>query len=172
MYVRYAVPRFSLTRIASKRTFDFPPEPEMLSKRPRTMTMTNPYDRVQSSARARRQTLWKSFSGTTEPPTYDSPSTERVAAPPPSRNPSASPQLPDTPPWMRPMLLMDTDSMSIYKTAHGESPRYSLCLHCFSRHGDFCKVLTRGYETCGRHQVLRSHYWESNAWPEESDEED
>jgi hypothetical protein len=72
---------------------------------------------------------------------------------------------------MRPMLLMDTDSMSIYKTTHGESPRYSLCLHCFSRHGDFCKVLTRGYETCGRHQVLRSHYWESNAWPEESDDE-
>jgi hypothetical protein len=167
----------------------------MLSKRTRTMTMPNPYDRVQSSARARRQTSWKSVGGNIGSPIYES-FTERestpdvssfipdataqdqpavqtgIKVPPPSRDPSASPQLPDTPPWMRPMLLMDTDSMSIYKTAQGESPRYSLCLHCFSRHGDFCKVLTRGYETCGRHQVLRSHYWESNAWPEESDEED
>jgi hypothetical protein len=150
----------------------------MLSKRPRTMTMPSPYDRVQSP-RAQRHTLRKSVSGNTGSPIYDSPFTERVAtpgasvaAPPPSRNPSASPQLPDTPPWMRPMLLMDTDNMSIYKTAHGDSPRYSLCLHCFRQHGDFCKVLTRGYETCGRHEVLRSHYWESNAWPEESDEED
>jgi hypothetical protein len=167
MYVRYAAIQLSLTRVASKRTFNFPPEPEMVSKRTRTMTMP------QSSPRARRHTQ-KSVGNIRSPIYTERVTTSRasVAAPPPSRNPSDSPQLPDTPPWMRPMLLMDTDSMSIYKTTHGESLRYSLCLHCFSRHGDFCKVLTRGYETCGRHEVLRSHYWESNAWPEESDEED
>lgn len=73
---------------------------------------------------------------------------------------------------MRSMHLVDTDTMSIYKTTHGNNPRYSLCLHCFSQHGDFCKVLTHGYETCGRHELLKSHYWESNAWPEESEEDE
>jgi hypothetical protein len=92
-----------------------------------------------------------------------------LRVPPPSRNPSASPEPPDTPPWMRPMHLVDTETMSIYKNVHGDSARYSLCLHCFSQHGDFCKVLTYGYETCGRHEVLKSHYWESGTWPEDLD---
>ncbi|KAJ4400993.1 hypothetical protein N0V91_008247 [Didymella pomorum] len=58
----------------------------------------------------------------------------------------AGPVAPDTPAWMRPMHLVDTG-------------------------GSFCKVHKYGYESCGRREVLDSHYWEDDNWPEDSSDE-
>lgn len=66
----------------------------------------------------------------------------------------------ETPSFARPLHLVDTD-ISVYKTAHGEEwKENSLCLYCFRRHGSFNRVLTHGYEVCGREEVLKSHFWE------------
>ncbi|KAF2624541.1 hypothetical protein BU25DRAFT_493528 [Macroventuria anomochaeta] len=84
----------------------------------------------------------------------------------------ASPAVPDTPAWMRPMHLIDTGGKSIYMNAHDDGPiRHALCLYCFRTHGDFRKVHRHGYESCGRTEVLDSHYWESDTWPEDSSDD-
>lgn len=71
-----------------------------------------------------------------------------------------SPSSAATPPWARPLHLIDTD-ISIYKHDHGEDERENLlCLHCFKQHGSFNRILLHGYEVCGREEVLKSYYWE------------
>ena len=83
-----------------------------------------------------------------------------------------NPIIPDTPAWMCPMHLIDTGGKSIYMNTHDDGPiRHALCLYCFRTHGSFRKVHKHGYETCGRTEVLDSHYWESESWPEESSDE-
>lgn len=83
-----------------------------------------------------------------------------------------SPGIPDTPAWMRPMHLIDTGGKSIYMNAHDDGPiRHALCLYCFRNRGSFEKVHKHGYETCGRTEVLDSHYWDSDTSPEESSDE-
>lgn len=85
---------------------------------------------------------------------------------------SASTAAPDTPAWMRPMHLVDTGGKSVYKNVHDDGPiRHALCLWCFRTQGSFCKVHKHGYELCGRREVLDSHYWEDNKWPEDSSDE-
>lgn len=84
----------------------------------------------------------------------------------------ASSDVPDEPAWMRPMHLVDTGGRSIYKNAHDDGPiRHALCLWCFRTHGEFCKVHRHGYETCGCTEVLDSHYWEDDTWPDDSSDE-
>ncbi|KAL6709821.1 hypothetical protein ACN47E_000606 [Coniothyrium glycines] len=69
----------------------------------------------------------------------------------------------ETPPFARPLHLVDTD-ISIFKTTHGEQWRdHALCLHCFRRQGRFSRVLTYGYEFCGREEALDSCYWEGRS---------
>lgn len=75
----------------------------------------------------------------------------------PPNSPSISPE---TPSWARSLHLVDTD-VSIYKGPTDAQRENLLCLYCFSRHGNFSKMLPHGYETCGRAIVLDSHYWES-----------
>ncbi len=97
----------------------------------------------------------------------------------PSRRPTGTPpidgataQIPDTPAWMRSMHLVDAGGLSIYMNIHDDGPiRHALCLWCFRTHGDFCKVHRHGYESCGRTEVLDSHYWEDDTWPEDSSDE-
>ncbi|KZM21377.1 hypothetical protein ST47_g7486 [Ascochyta rabiei] len=85
---------------------------------------------------------------------------------------SPSPTAPETPAWMRPMHLVDTGGKSIYLNVHDDGPiRHALCLYCFRTHGSFRKVHKYGYETCGRTEVLDSHYWESDTWPVESSDD-
>lgn len=84
----------------------------------------------------------------------------------------AGPVVPDTPAWMRPMHLVDTGGKSIYTNIHDDGPiRHALCLWCFRAQGSFCKVHKYGYESCGRREVLDSHYWEDDNWPEDSSDE-
>jgi len=83
------------------------------------------------------------------------PAARRSSAPP--NSPSVSPE---TPSWARSLHLVDTD-ISIYKGPIDEQRENSLCLYCFSSHGNFSKMLPHGYETCGREEMLDSHYWES-----------
>lgn len=65
----------------------------------------------------------------------------------------------DTPAWMRPMHLVDTGKKSIYKNVHDDGPiRHALCLWCYRTGGEFRKVHRHGYESCGRAEVLDSHY--------------
>jgi hypothetical protein len=79
--------------------------------------------------------------------------------------------LPDEPAWMRPLHLVDTGRMSIYKNVHDDGPiRHALCLWCYRRRGQFRKVHKHGYESCGSAEVLDSHYWEDDTWPEDTDE--
>ncbi|KAF1925916.1 uncharacterized protein M421DRAFT_227482 [Didymella exigua CBS 183.55] len=83
-----------------------------------------------------------------------------------------SPALPDTPAWMRPMHLVDHGGRSVYTNIHDDGPiRHALCLWCFRTHGSFRKVHKYGCETCGRKEVLDSHYWEDDKWPEDSSDE-
>ena len=85
---------------------------------------------------------------------------------------AASPAVPNTPAWMRPMHLVDSGGKSIYTNVHDDGPiRHALCLWCFRTRGDFRKVHRHGYESCGRTEVLDSHYWEDNAWPEDSSDD-
>ena len=84
----------------------------------------------------------------------------------------AGPAAPDTPAWMRPMHLVDTGGKSIYTNVHDDGPiRHALCLWCFRTQGGFRKVHKYGYESCGRREVLDSHYWEDDKWPEDSSDE-
>jgi hypothetical protein len=77
--------------------------------------------------------------------------------------------VPDTPAWMRPMHLIDLGDKSIYMNTHDDGPiRHALCLYCFRTRGSFQKVHRYGYETCGRTEVLDSHYWESECGLDES----
>lgn len=79
---------------------------------------------------------------------------------------------PDTPAWMRSMHLVDTGGKFIYRNVHDDGPiRHALCLWCFRTRGKFCKVHSYGYESCGRKEVLDSHYWEDDNWPEDSSDE-
>jgi hypothetical protein len=83
-----------------------------------------------------------------------------------------SPIIPETPAWLRPMHLIDTGGKSIYMHAHDNGPiRHALCLYCFRHNGSFRKVHRHGYEACGRTEVLDSHYWESEFWPEDSSDD-
>ncbi|KAF9697552.1 hypothetical protein EKO04_004391 [Ascochyta lentis] len=101
-------------------------------------------------------------------PTRSSPS-HRLARAFTSPTGSPSSAIPDTPAWMRPMHLIDTGAKSIYLNVHDDGPiHHALCLYCFRTHGSFCKVHKHGYETCGRTEVLDSHYWESDSLSEES----
>ena len=78
----------------------------------------------------------------------------------------------DTPAWMRPMHLIDTNGKSIYMNVHDDGPiRHALCLFCFRTNGDFHKVHKHGCESCGRKEVLDSHYWEDDTWPDDSSDE-
>ncbi|KAF1850117.1 uncharacterized protein K460DRAFT_411881 [Cucurbitaria berberidis CBS 394.84] len=71
-----------------------------------------------------------------------------------------SPPTAETPSFARALHLIDSD-ISIYKNDHGEEWREnSLCRHCFRQHGSFNRILTHGYEVCGREEMLNSHYWE------------
>jgi hypothetical protein len=89
----------------------------------------------------------------------------------PTRQPDSV--LPDEPAWMRPLHLVDTGRMSIYKNVHDDGPiRHALCLWCYRRRGQFRKVHKHGYESCGSAEVLDSHYWEDDTWPEDTDESD
>jgi hypothetical protein len=73
---------------------------------------------------------------------------------------------------MRPMHLIDTGGKSIYTNVHDDGPiRHALCLWCFRTQGSFRKVHKHGYESCGRREVLDSHYWEDDNWPEDSTDE-
>lgn len=84
----------------------------------------------------------------------------------------ASPAMPDSPAWMRPMHLVDTGGKSIYTNVHDDGPiRHALCLWCFRTQGSFRGVHKHGYESCGRREVLDSHYWEDGKWPEDSSDE-
>lgn len=84
----------------------------------------------------------------------------------------ASPAISDMPAWMRPMHLVDTGGKSIYMNVHDDGPiRHALCLWCFRTQGSFRKVHKHGYESCGRKEVLDSHYWEDDKWPEDSSDE-
>ncbi|KAF3039672.1 hypothetical protein E8E11_006265 [Didymella keratinophila] len=84
----------------------------------------------------------------------------------------AGPAAPDTPAWMRPMHLVDTGGKSIYTNVHDDGPiRHALCLWCFRTQGSFRKVHKYGYESCGRREVLDSHYWEDDKWSEDSSDE-
>jgi hypothetical protein len=84
---------------------------------------------------------------------------------------SAIPEPPETPSFMRPLHLMDTGDelrrdISIYKNPQGEEwKRHSLCRHCFQRRGTFNRIMTYGYEACGRDDRLDSHYWEPTVCP-------
>jgi hypothetical protein len=83
-----------------------------------------------------------------------------------------SPAVPDTPAWMRPMHLVDTGGKSIYKNIHDDGPiRHALCLWCFRTQGSLRRVHKYGYESCGRKEVLDSHYWEDDRWPADSSDE-
>ncbi|KAJ4983969.1 hypothetical protein SVAN01_10524 [Stagonosporopsis vannaccii] len=83
----------------------------------------------------------------------------------------ARPAVTEDPAWMRPMHLVDTGGKSIYMNVHDDGPiRHALCLWCFRTHGGFRKVHRHGYESCGRTEVLDSHYWEDDAWPDSSDD--
>ena len=82
---------------------------------------------------------------------------------------SATPEPPETPSFLRPLHLFDTSNewthdISIYKNIHGEEwKRNSLCRHCFQLRGAFNRIMTYGYEACGRDERLDSHYWEPMA---------
>jgi len=83
----------------------------------------------------------------------------------------ANPTMTEEPAWMRPMHLVDTGGKSIYLNAHDDGPiRHALCLWCFRTRGGFRKVHRHGYESCGRTEVLDSHYWEDDTWPDSSDD--
>ncbi|KAG9187302.1 hypothetical protein G6011_05173 [Alternaria panax] len=85
------------------------------------------------------------------------------------RFPSATPEPPETPSFLRPLHLFDTSNdwthdISIYKNTQGEEwKRNSLCRHCFQSGGAFNRIMTYGYEACGRDERLDSHYWEPMA---------
>lgn len=96
------------------------------------------------------------------------------------RSPSNTPEPPETPSYTRPLHLFDTavvvglngqgdellQDISIYKTIHGEEwKRNALCSHCFQNGGTCNRVMTHGYEVCGRDKSLDSHYWEPTANP-------
>ena len=96
------------------------------------------------------------------------------------RRPSASPEPPETPSFARSLRLFDASvavrsdglgnewmhDISIYKNIHGEEwRRNSLCKHCFRRSGQFSRIMTYGYESCGRDEELDSHYWEHTVNP-------
>ena len=56
--------------------------------------------------------------------------------------------------------------ISIYKNPHGDDwKRNALCRHCFQRRGTFNRIMTHGYEACGREECLDSHYWEPTPGP-------
>ncbi|CAN9083781.1 unnamed protein product [Alternaria alternata] len=82
---------------------------------------------------------------------------------------SATPEPPETPSFLRPLHLFDTSNewthdISVYKNIHGEEwKRNSLCRHCFQLRGAFNRIMTYGYEACGRDERLDSHYWEPMA---------
>lgn len=72
-----------------------------------------------------------------------------------------SPVQAETPTFARAMHLIDAD-ISIYKYDHGEEwKEKSLCQYCFRQHGSFNRILTHGYEVCGREEMLKNHYWEA-----------
>lgn len=84
-----------------------------------------------------------------------------------------SSELPDSPAWMRPLHLVDTGGRSIYKNIHDDGPiRHALCMMCYRTRGEFRKVHRRGYESCGGVEVLDSHFWEDDVWPEDTKSED
>ncbi|KAH6629079.1 hypothetical protein C7974DRAFT_453644 [Boeremia exigua] len=96
----------------------------------------------------------------------------RLGTPIPNLTRASTGPVRDTPAWMRPLHLIDTGGRSIYKNVHDDGPiRHALCLWCFRTHGDFHKVHRYGYESCGRAEVLDSHYWEDDTWPDSSDDE-
>lgn len=68
---------------------------------------------------------------------------------------------PETPIYARAFHLVDTD-ISIYKKEHGNNTNdHPLCLHCFRLHGSFYRLLEHGYESCGKEELLESHYWDT-----------
>ncbi|KAI0579843.1 hypothetical protein TUN199_07349 [Pyrenophora tritici-repentis] len=96
------------------------------------------------------------------------------------RSPSETPEPPETPSYARPLHLLDTSvvvggkrqgdewlqDISIFKNIHGEEwKRNALCSHCFRSRGTFNRIMTYGYEACGRDDPLDSHYWEPTANP-------
>lgn len=100
------------------------------------------------------------------------PSSQKLARALTSSAEPANSTIPDLPAWMQPMHLIDTGGKSIYTNVHDDGPiRHALCLWCFRANGNFRKVDRRGYESCGRKEVLDSHYWEDDTWPEESSDE-
>ncbi|EUC48545.1 hypothetical protein COCMIDRAFT_23712 [Bipolaris oryzae ATCC 44560] len=93
---------------------------------------------------------------------------------------SATPEPPETPSFARTLHLFDTSvsmykdgngdewmhDISIFKSTHGDEwVHNSLCKHCFSRSGKFSRIMTYGYETCGREECLEDYYWESAVSP-------
>ncbi|CAA9966033.1 hypothetical protein PTMSG1_09392 [Pyrenophora teres f. maculata] len=96
------------------------------------------------------------------------------------RSSSETPEPPETPSYARPLHLFDTSvivggnqqgnewlqDISIYKNIHGEEwKRNALCSHCFRSGGTCNRIMTYGYEACGRDDPLDSHYWEPTANP-------
>ncbi|KAF2438165.1 hypothetical protein P171DRAFT_437226 [Karstenula rhodostoma CBS 690.94] len=90
--------------------------------------------------------------------------TFRPATPHRSPTPSESGSPGGTPPWARPLHLVE-DDISIYKNVHGDKPHKSpLCLYCFRQHGEFHRVINHRCEMCGQNEVLEGHYWEASCW--------
>jgi len=96
------------------------------------------------------------------------------------RLPSKTPEPPETPSYARPLHLFDASvvvggngggdeylrDISIYKNIHGEEwKRNALCRHCFQSGGTCNRIMTYGYEACGRDEPLNSHYWEPTPNP-------
>ncbi|KAH7397424.1 hypothetical protein BKA66DRAFT_437984 [Pyrenochaeta sp. MPI-SDFR-AT-0127] len=97
-----------------------------------------------------------SFQGDPQPSSSARTSPRRASMP----ERDSSPDPPETPSFARPLHLIDTD-ISIYRHDHGEDWRDTwLCLPCFRQHGSFNRILTHGYEVCGREEILDSHFWE------------
>ncbi|EUC27065.1 hypothetical protein COCCADRAFT_112662 [Bipolaris zeicola 26-R-13] len=93
---------------------------------------------------------------------------------------SATPEPPETPSFVRTLHLFDTSvsvykddkgdewmhDISIFKSTHGDGwAQNSLCKHCFSRSGKFSRIMTYGYETCGREECLEDYHWEPAVSP-------
>ncbi|KAF1969314.1 hypothetical protein BU23DRAFT_571687 [Bimuria novae-zelandiae CBS 107.79] len=105
-------------------------------------------------------------------PLYEFRSTPKQAYKPvPPATPHRSPTPSDagsagTPPWARPLHLVEED-VSIYKNVHGDKAKeHPLCLYCFRQQGEFCRMIKHHCEACGGDEVLEGHYWEAPFRPQ------